>query len=276
MSTHPQPNKPALLAAALIFAFLFAVLVLMLTQAEHLVRYGLIGKFWFIALILLGSAAAIALFALFNSYAVYQGKVWGGTLRLGGPGVLMLVVLVLGYQFAPSTTASFDLHVFLRDGSAIPHLPKDSSLRLDIGATPQKVTIGSLGEARFLQIPNDQRGKEVVAALDAQGYALQQGQAPIKLDAGEITLQVRAKILPLRVQVFEMKNGQRKPVANARLRIGKLVANTDQDGQAELPVASDADDRSLRISAEGYGDWTGDVTVAERSGAMQVILSKRK
>lgn len=105
--------RAPLLVALISLLFGLSVLALMLFQAERLVRLGLIGNLWYVLLLLIGLAAAVALFALFRSYARYSGKVLDGTLELGGPPVLMLVVVVLGFWRVPAPVAAFDVTVFV-------------------------------------------------------------------------------------------------------------------------------------------------------------------
>src|SRR6267143_967911 len=70
--------------AAGAFVAAIAVLLVMLYQAEALVRLGLIGNLYYILLVPLGLAAAALLFGVLRSYAVYVGKVQGGSIELGG------------------------------------------------------------------------------------------------------------------------------------------------------------------------------------------------
>lgn len=106
--------RTPLLVALISLLFGLAVLAVLLFQAERLVRLGLIGNLWYVLLLLIGLAAAVALFALFKSYARYSGKVLNGTLELGGPAVLMLLVVVLGFSRVPAPVAAFDVTVFVR------------------------------------------------------------------------------------------------------------------------------------------------------------------
>jgi hypothetical protein len=251
---------PRLAVAAAAAAVGLAILALMLWNAELLVRLGLVGHLWYVLLLLLGLAAAVCLFALFRSYARYTGKVLNGSLELGGPAVVMLIVLGLGFYFVPGPRERFDLTVFVHGeaGRQALVLRNRGNLSLDLGRDRRSEAIGDKGEVRFVGIPADQRGLTVPVTLEADDYELVKGDAGIKLDVEAAYVAVRAKMLPLSGEVFDAGS---RPLAGARLRIADQTAVTDADGRFRLRLPADLpeSERVMTITAPGHVPWRGQV-----------------
>src|SRR6185437_5459403 len=148
-----------------------------------LVRLGLIGNLWYLMLLAMGLAMAVFLFLGFKYYSTYNCNVLDGTLTLGGPAVLMLVVVGLGFKFVEPPPARFDLTVFVH-GEAERQamvLRNRGALLLDLGADRRREAIGDKGEVRFVGIPTDQRGRIVPVTLEAEGYELVDPKTELKL-----------------------------------------------------------------------------------------------
>src|SRR5215217_3668937 len=68
---------------------------------------------YFFLLIPLALASAAFLFGALRSSAKYTGKNYGGTLELGGPVVVLLLIVGLGYKFRPQEKSfGFTLNIF--------------------------------------------------------------------------------------------------------------------------------------------------------------------
>lgn len=99
---HPQnrnwgdiaPYAALSLGSFLGFLLLF---VLLLWKVDKLVALGLTGNFYYLLLVMLGLTAAGFLFGALQSFATYKGRQFAGTLILGGPVVVFLMVLILGF-----------------------------------------------------------------------------------------------------------------------------------------------------------------------------------
>ncbi|MDO8262099.1 MAG: carboxypeptidase-like regulatory domain-containing protein [Gallionella sp.] len=274
-----MPPKPTitirgyLLGAGLSLIVALLLLGLMLYQAETLVRLGLIGNLWYIVLLAMGLAVAVFLFLGLKSYASYTGEVLNGKLELGGPPVVMLVVVVLGFWLVPQPVARFDLTVFVHGeaGRQAMVLRNRGALLLDLGADRRRETIGDKGEVRFVGIPADQRGKTVTVTLDADGYELVEHIAQVKLSAESVYLAARAAPVHLSGLVQDA-NG--KAVAGAQLRLASYTTQTLKDGWFNFDVPSDLPEteRTLLITAPGFASWQGQVTPG--SNQLSVVLNK--
>jgi hypothetical protein len=252
----PKPSltiRQYLLGAGLSLIVGLLLLGLMLYHAETLVRLRLIGYLWYLMLLAMGLSAAVFLFLGFKSYSTYTGKVLDGTLTLGGPAVLMLVVVGLGFKFVEPPPARFDLTVFVH-GEAGPQalvLRNRGALLLDLGADRRRETIGDKGEVRFIGIPTDQRGRTVPVMLDAEGYELVDPKAQVQLSTDTAYLAIRPASVQLSGLVQdESGNG----VPNAHLRLSSYTAQTTEDGWFSFKVPSNLPEteRTLYVTAPGY------------------------
>src|ERR1019366_7051425 len=86
------------------FLCCFAVLVLLIANADKLSRFGLLQQVNYLVLVLMGLTAVGFLFGVLKSSATWVGKFWGGTLRLSGSVVGASLVVIGGYYFIPKAT----------------------------------------------------------------------------------------------------------------------------------------------------------------------------
>ena len=238
------------------------LLALMIWKAELLVRMGLVGYLWYVLLVLVGLAAAVFLFSLFKSYARYSGKVLNGSLEIGGPGVLMVLIILLGFRLVPAPIAKFDFTVFLHGEAGRQSLilrGRPAFLLLDFGADRRREALGDKGEVRFVGIPADQLGRRVPVALEADGYELVESNAQVKLDTEAVYVAVRPKSLKLSGEVF---NAAGRPLPGAQVALASHAAKTDADGRFSMELPSNLPDaeRTLTITADGYQVWRNDIT----------------
>jgi hypothetical protein len=241
-----------------------ALLVLMVSSAPMLVRVGLTGHVWYVLLLLLGLSAAVTVFSLFKSYARYRGQALGGTLELGGPVVVMLVVVVLGLYLVPAPLPGppqhFDLTVFLhgKAGRQVVVLRSHGKVSLDLGADKRIEAVGDKGEAWFADIPGDLRDREVAIGLEDETYELVDSALTIRLGQEAVYAAIQPRQLPLSGTVSD-KHG--RPLPQARVVIATASAVTDKDGQFKIQLPADLPegDRSITITAPGYETWRGQV-----------------
>ncbi|MBB3181161.1 carboxypeptidase-like regulatory domain-containing protein [Variovorax sp. Sphag1AA] len=261
-STASSRARTPLFVAAISLAAGLAILALMVWRADILVRLGLVGHLWYVLLLLVGLAAAVCLFALFRSYASYTGKVLNGTLELGGPAVLVLLVVLLGFRLVPKPEVRFDQTIFVSSESGQLVLRNRGKLRLDFGADRRYEEIGTKGEARFIGIPADQRGRQVSVALEgADDYELVEDSARVTLGDEATYLRVKPRMVPFQGQVLDSKG---QPLAGAKLSLPRRSeVMTDSNGRFYLPLPADLpeSDRTATITAAGHSPWRGQVVL---------------
>ncbi len=271
--TPPKTTSASWRAAAVALTLALAAFATLLAAPQTWVRWGVVGQVWFLVVLLLGCAVGAGAFQLTRSYATYKGKVLGGELRIGGPAVLALVVLVLGFKLAPPVSLPFDFSVLVQDASQPPNPPlaleAGAKLRLDLGADRREEAIGPKGEVRFVAIPTTQMGRSVPVSLVgsnkfeiAPNPSSTPGQVPtITLSAEVAYLSLRPRQLRVPVLVLDE---QGNPVLGARWHLPslKLQGQADDAGRFEmtLPATLLPPENELNVLAPGYGLWRGGAT----------------
>lgn len=253
---HPRVPLVPLVVAGVAAVASIGLLAVMLWNAPMLVRLGLTGNLWYVLLLLLGLSAAVTVFALFKSYASYKGKVLHGTVEVGGPAVVMLLIVVLGFKLVPAPPARFDVTVFVHGevGRQVLLLRNQGRLSLDLGADRRTERIGDKGEVRFIGIPNDIRDRRVAVTLDAEKYELVEPNLEVKLNQEVFYVTVRPKSVLL---IGTVLNAAGRPLKGARVAMAGKTAISDADGRFELRLAADLpdDERTVMITAVGYEPW---------------------
>lgn len=278
-ATNTQtPSQHALLpliVAGIAATVGIGLLGLMLLAAPMLVRLQLVGHVWYALLIALGLSAAITVFALFKSYARYTGKILDGTIVVGGPALVMLIIMVLGFKFVPPPLVRFDVTVFLHgeEGRQAQVLRNEGRLSLDLGADRRIEPVGDKGEVRFIGIPSDQRDRVVGVTLDAEKYELIKSDLDLNLDREVHYIAVRPKSLRLIGEVTDLDG---RPIANAAVAISNKSTLTNEVGRFEIQLPADLpeQDRTLTIRAQGYAPWSAQATPG--SNLLKVPLTPAK
>jgi len=169
------------------------ILVFIIWNQETLVRLGLIGRMYYIALLPLSFSAGAFLFNVLNSFASYNGRQLGGGLKLGGPIVVVLLTLILGFWLPKPDASDFPMTVFVHgeQGPFQTVLRSTGSVVLDLGANRRSEAIGDKGQAFFPGIPSTFRNQEVHVSVYADGYESVYGDKPVRLTNASIYLPVR-------------------------------------------------------------------------------------
>lgn len=255
-TTVQKPSRYVvpLVVAAIATATCLVLLLVMVGKGQFLVDVQLSGNLWFVLLLLLGLAAALTVFALFKSHAKYTGKALRGEIELGGPVVVMLTVVVLGFWLVPPPPVpEFQFSIFLQGEAGPQEVPvRKGTLVIDLGQDRRKANISVDGEARFLGIPTSQKNKTVVVVLESEQYELT--DASIKLEGSSLRKTVRPKLLRL---VGDVSDQGGKPLAGAQVVVAAQRTSTDEHGRFELLVPANlADvDREVIVSAPGFDLW---------------------
>ena len=253
-SPWPRIAKFALLSLV-IFLVGAALLAVMLWQAETLERQGLIGPFYYIVLLLMGSSAAVFFFEVLQSYALYREKVLGGTLKLGGPVVVFLLVVIRGSVFMPNPSA-FSVMVFVHGEAGIHDvvLRNTGFVVMDMGSNRRQEEVGGKGEVSFSGIPASFRGQEVPVWVEAEGFEPVNPEQTQRLDRSNLYMAVRRKAAWLAGHVQD-ESGH--PIANADVRVGGLSTSTDPSGDFRLRLPGDQTqgELSLSVIVSGYQPW---------------------
>lgn len=264
-------------ACAIATGFIVIMFGAMIVYAERLTQFGLVGHVWLAITWVFAFISSAVLFAAFKSYAKYSGDILGGKVTLGGPGALLVTLIAMGHQFAPTPNADFDFTVYLQfenstlDTQHASDLQRRGELRLTLGADPRKSRVGADAEARFINIPASFIGQTVtVQWADSFPYQLASPHTEVTL-TGEyayipVTIATTSIQGEISTHAFIDADTLRTshtpqaltPVANVTVSVRtankRYQATTDAQGYFSLSLPANLSDteRELLIFADGY------------------------
>ena len=109
-----------------LLVFGLALFAVYIWKAEKLVALGLAGSVYYLVLVLFAVSVAVILFGALRTYADYSGRYFGGVLKMSGPIVGVLVLVVLGFVLPPPSS-NFPLTVYVHGPGTAPTRPKLSA-----------------------------------------------------------------------------------------------------------------------------------------------------
>jgi hypothetical protein len=242
-------SKVAPFALISLVSFLLgaAILFAMLWKAEKLADYGLTGNFYYVSLLAFGLAAAGVLFGVLQSYAKYKGNQFGGVLDLGGPIVIFLLAVVLGFVLVPKS-ATFALTVFVHGpgGHQDVVLQNAGSVVIDMGPDRVSRRIGELGQAYFPSVAPSLRGQDVYISVESPGYESLRDQK-IHLEPGSLYIEVRRKGARIAGRVQDVRGN---PIRGATIAVAGLSAPAGPPtGRFEVIIPGERLQGDLELSA---------------------------
>jgi hypothetical protein len=266
-------TAPALGVAATVFIVLLGLLAVLWIKPDQLPP-GLIEKYWFVITVLLGFCCAVSLFAMFRSYARYKGKAFNGVVELGGPGVLMLVIVALGFALPPKFESKFDVALFLRlAGSTQDAAVQNAKVSMHLGADKRIESTDAKGVVRFIGIPAEWRGRTVAVELESPVLELlPAGAKSVKLAGEAAYLDVTWKPWRLTGLVLD-KEGQ--PLAGSTVSLLEQQVTTDANGRFALSSTLQASTvaQELIVHHDGFRPWRNAVTPGVES--IQIQLERK-
>jgi len=188
MSQRPAEVKRFtwVLATGAGFAVFFAMAVLFGVFGQRM--NALRPPTFFFLLILLGLISGGFLFGALRSRSKYTGKAYGGTVELGGPVVVLVMVVLLGYRFKP-TESSFSLTVnVFGAGGANPTIG-NGTLTAYYGNAHVVKQISD-GQVILNEIPRELRGEEIRLLPLIEGYSGKELKTAIPPDNSPLNLYV--------------------------------------------------------------------------------------
>jgi hypothetical protein len=257
-----------LIAIFLMFFFIY--------KAQDLVQNGISEKIFYILLIPFGLAASAFIFGAMKSFASYKGQHLNGTLELGGPILLFIMVVAGGFKLIPSE-ASFSSTVYLRDKLHRTVIKNQGSLSVTIGDEVTTENIDQNGAITLKKIPANFLNKEVPVELDASGWEMDQGgtTALVKLTNESETVVIRKDSSLARVDVI-VKDAENEPVPGVQLTLLDIRALTNERGEYHfiIPEEKQADSLPLRLYKAGFALKEVNVYPATKK-EVQVFIQKK-
>ena len=191
------------------------------------------GSSYFFLLIPLALASAAFLFGALHSHAKYTGKMYGGTIELGGPVVILLLIVGLGYKFRPQEKSfGFTINVFSATDTT--HVIKSGTADVFFGTAHWTKNISD-GQAVFSEIPDDYKDRQVSIITSAEGYIAKKETISVPVNAAtNIYLTKAADSVTIRGLVKDKKG---KTVQNATLVFADGLVKTVTDEYGNFTVA---------------------------------------
>jgi hypothetical protein len=276
-----QPEKPANIfihsfIAIVLIVIASGLMMIFITFAKDLVANGIIERVYYFVLLIFAIAAAIILFKVLGSTASFKGKKGGGILKIGGPAVVALIIIILGFKL-PSNPTPFGFTIFLRDEAGKTVLINKGSIRVNFSDDPKTETIDEHGGVDFKGIPANLRNQEVTVELDAPGWQFINGKVstPCKLEGNNAVLTIERdnSLCCISGTVLDDRgNG----IPGVRITVKSISTVTDESGWFSLtiPKEKQAETQRLTIQKEGYVTRTSNASPGTKAEA-GIVLEKK-
>jgi hypothetical protein len=173
----------------------------------------------------MGLICAAFLSGAMKSHAKYSGKVYGGTVELGGPIVIMVLLVFLGYKFMPAKE-SFTLKFTIYGTENKTVLVNEGMLKIFLGK-PETARIEN-GYALFTDLATKYRETKTDVLAIAPGYTnlSQNITIPREDQAVELFMKQQPDSLTINGMVID-KQGQ--PLQNLEILFANGMAKDTSD-----------------------------------------------
>lgn len=242
----------------LCFAACLAVAVFLLAAAPRLARYGLTGYVVYLVLVPLGLGASGFLFGAMRSLAQYQGTAWFGTLRLGGPVVVFVMVVLGGLILPKPSRVQAVVHVYGPGGSD--DVIRQGTVRLTLGQAILVQPIDQNGAAYFPDLSSELLGTPIEVSAQVEGYRSRSPRTRTLPPDGIIRLDLDKARLSTSAYGTVVAEDQR-PLEGVIINVqnGLVTAETDELGNFRLQVPLAEHERvrlmALKAGRIGYDDY---------------------
>jgi hypothetical protein len=247
------------------FGACLIVALLLIGMAPRLAAYGLTGYVVYLVLIPLGLGAAAFLFGAMRSLAEYQGTLWFGTLRLGGPVVVFAMVVLGGLILPKPSRVQAVVHVFGPGGAD--DVIRQGTVRLTLGQSVLVQPIDLNGAAYFPDLSSEFLGAPVEISAQVEGYRNRPSPARTLPPNGVIRLDLD-KIPPVRLSttifgtVLGAADHRPREGVDISVEYGLAIGTTDRLGNFRFQVPRPENARvKLTASQQGKTGFDDFVTL---------------
>ena len=215
--------------------FVAAAVVLMVFSSK---TANLSPQVYFFLLVFVGLIASGFLFGALKAHAKYSGKLYSGTLSLGGPAVILFLIIYSGLKLAPAAASSFDAKFIVFGDSTKNELVSGGLLKVLL-SKPDSARIEN-GQVTINDVSTDLFGKSITVIPSVSGYYKVSQQITIPAD-GHTPIEIHLKKQPDSLMVSGIvvdKKGQPVPNVLIVLANGLYKTNADQLGnfRFSLPI----------------------------------------
>jgi hypothetical protein len=209
---------------------------LLVIFARRITQYGLAQSLYYVLLVVVGLLAAGFLFGALHSYGKYRGKVLSGTLELGGPVVIVVIIIFVGLTYA-SPTSTFSLVIRPHGPLGQTDVLRAGTVTVFLGTNPRTEQIGSNGQAQFNEVPAAFLGAKVTATADVPGYELVD-RASQRIPPSKILYLAMAPEQPTSALRGRFLTKDGRPVVNAYVEVNQGLASghTNEHGDFSIHV----------------------------------------
>lgn len=270
----PAPNVTRLkwvYISGVAFAAALAAVIAFVVAAQ---RMRLPNGLYFVILIPLGLTAAAFLFGAMRSHATWKGTSTFGTLELGGPVVVLGMVVVGGMMANRVETFALTVRVHGPGGAA--DIVRDGRITADLAGVRRTSNIGSDGEVVFADVPADLEGQRVRLIAEVPLFVSDSASERVVIPVSHIIdLGLRHKrfLTTMRGTVQDRRG---RSVRNAVLNFGAGATRAISDAAGNFAVAISVAPGTvmpLTVSLNGDVVFDDNVTVAEQPPLRIVILT---
>ncbi|MCW3115828.1 MAG: hypothetical protein JWR18_4224 [Segetibacter sp.] len=202
---------------------------------------------YFFLLIPLALVCAGFLFGALRSHAKYTGKAYAGTIELGGPVVVLALIILMGFKFRP-TEKEFSYTVNFFEANDTTEIIRDGSVELFFGTARLAKSI-SEGQSVFNELPSTYKGKGATLITKAKGYVTK--RQAVVMPFGNTAQDIFLDKIKDSVSIHGLvKDARKRPVKEASLVFadGLLKTTSDQYGNFNVSMPfKDGDEVPLRI-----------------------------
>ncbi len=274
----PPSSKSKLPPLTWVYISAAAFVVVLVTIGAFLAsasRLRLPNGLYFIILVPLGLAAAGFLFGAMRSHATWKGTTPGGTLELGGPVVVLCLVILAGMRANSAETFALTVRVHGPGGSS--DIVREGQVTADLGGVRRTGTIGSAGEAVFSEVPAELDGTAVrvfatVAGLIGDSTSAQAITIP-ESHVIELGLIAQRFSTTMRGTVRDMRG---RVVRGATIDIGAGAATAISDSAGNFSLAVESAPGTvvpLTVAVKGTVLFDNSVTVAAQP-PLRIVLER--
>jgi hypothetical protein len=236
MSTPPKVNKQNWIFVTISgFVVFLLLIVLLIVYGKNL---NLSTPVYFFLLLALALAATGLLAGALRSKAEYDGKAYGGSLKLGGPVVVFALIILLGYKFRPTEDNGPRVLTINVYSSKNKTPVTQGKLLIKAGAFSQREEINSKGEAVFGGIGPSISGKVLNVIAEVEGFNNPSVDSVFEVSPKgntsiDLFLEPVENVILLRGNVIDKDNN---PLINATVDIGHGLANVNTDSMGNFLV----------------------------------------
>lgn len=216
-------------------------------------------RIFYLILIIFGISASAMVFGVMNTYAVLTGKKQNVQLKMAGPGV-GVVLIVLGGLFLPHTASEKNVTIRVFDWKNNPVTQGDVKIYLNEYIRTQ--SIDKMGQALFSGIPADKIKAKMKIEVSSPGYATKSYDTLI---ASSKPLEL---ILPLTTVVFisgRVKTASEMPIRGVEISVDgtRYFSKSITDGSYNLRLEEYTlgDEISITTSHKDYEDKTISIVI---------------